>query len=245
MEQPALPVPVREHPYWRVLLRPTPYDDSRLPTLAKCWEVVEQNRVQLRGWDYPHVSRREEERGRGTNWVASWSDFGERYEYWRLYQSGQFVHLFSVREATEPRWRERLQADARSHLGHMKHVDWNTAPGFINITNFIYSMTEILEFAARLAQRGVYTGSVELTIELHGIKGFALMADWNRAWHSYYATQEDSLKRKVSLQTDQLVADSASQSLEAILWFFERFGWDDAPVAVLKHDQEGFLSGRR
>ena len=86
---------------------------------------------------------------------------------------------------------------------------------------------------------------MELSVELQGIKGFALMTDWDRAWHSYYAAAENQLRRMVTLQSDQLVANSSGQSLDSIVWFFERFGWDNAPLSTLKQDQEAFLSGRR
>jgi len=59
-----LPVPVLQHPHWRVNFRPAVYEDNLIPTLAKCFEIIEKNRVSLRGWDFPHLSRRDEERGR-------------------------------------------------------------------------------------------------------------------------------------------------------------------------------------
>ena len=223
-----LPVPVRKYSHWRVLLRPGVYAEERITTLKECWAVVEQNRVRLRGWDYPHVSSEDSERAHGPNWVASWSDFMERYEYWRLFQSGQFVQLFSVREATETAWREKLKQLTKGHLGYLKDVDLDGIPGHVHITNFLYSMTEIFEFAARLCQKGLYEGSLEVGVQLQGVKGFVLMTDWDRAWHSYYPASEDTIGRTWKLKADDLVADSSARSLEAILWFFERF-WLDGP----------------
>jgi hypothetical protein len=240
-----LPVAVREHPHWRVVFRLASYQAERIPSLGACWKTVEQNRVSLRGWDYPHVSRRDGERGQGTDWIAAWSSFMSRYEYWRLFQSGQFVHLFSVREATESAWREKLKSLTAGHLGHMKGVDWEAVPGYIHITNFIYSMTEIFEFAARLCQAGIYDGPVSVSVELKGVKGFVLTTDWDRAWHSYYAATEDAFGKTWEVASDELVAKSPEKSLEAMLWFFERFGWLDPALQVLRQDQENFLKGRR
>lgn len=240
-----LPVPVRQHPHWRVLFRPSSFEEERIPTLGKCWAVAEQNRVSLRGWDYPHVSRRDSERAQGTNWVSSWSDFMERYEYWRLFQSGQFVHLFSVREATETAWRERLKRLTKGHLRYVKDVDLDAVPGHVHITNFIYSMTEIFEFAARLCQAGVYEGTIEVEVQLVDVKGFVLTTDWDRAWHSYYAASENVLGKVWEFRADELVAQSADKSLDAVVWFFERFGWLDPPIQVLRQDQDNFLKGRR
>jgi hypothetical protein len=240
-----LPVPVRRHPHWRVLFRPGSYETERIPNLAACWKTVEQNRVRLRGWDYPHLSSRDSERGHGVDWIASWSSFMERYEYWRLFQSGQFVHLFSVREATESAWREKLKSLTEGHLKHVKGVDWEAVPGYLHISNFVYSMTEIFEFAARLCQHGIYEGSLSVGVELKGVKGFVLTTDWDRAWHSYYAATEDEFGKTWEIRTDDLVAKSPEKSLDAMLWFFERFGWLDPAIQVLRQDQENFLKGRR
>lgn len=240
-----LPVPVRQYPHWRVLLRPGLYEEERISTLGECWAIVEQNRVRLRGWDYPHLSHRDSQRTQGVNWVASWSDFMERYEYWRLFQSGQFVHLFSVREATETAWREKLQGLTKGHLGHVKGLNWDAVPGYLHITNFVYSMTEVFEFAARLCQKGIYQGSLEVGIQLEGVKGFVLATDWDRAWYSYYPASENVIGKTWQLSTDDFVARSSEKSLEVVLWFFERFGWLDPAVQVLRQDQENFLKGRR
>ena len=240
-----LPVPVRGYPHWRVLIRPAVYNEENLESLGKCWQVIEQNRVRLRGWSYPHLSSRETERENGSNWVASWSDFMGHLEYWRLYQSAQFVHLFSVREATEAAWRAKLLSVTKSHLSLSKDMDWNSVPGFIHITNFIYSMTEIFEFAARMAQVGSFGDQFEIAVQLDGIKGFVLTTDWDRAWHSYYAASQDNLAKTWQVNVNDLISDTAGKSLDAVIWFFDRFGWHNPPVEILREDQSDFLKGRR
>src|ERR671931_2326189 len=99
-EQPKLPVPVLDFPHWRVNIRPVIYQEELIPSLAKCFETVEQTKVRLRGWDYPHLSTKNNQRCQGVNWAGSWSNFMGHNEYWRFYQSGQFIHLFSIREFT-------------------------------------------------------------------------------------------------------------------------------------------------
>src|SRR5712692_8662151 len=135
----SLPVGVLQLPHWRVNFRPDKYETERLQ-LSECFEVVERSIVRLRGWSYPRVSRSQERRQVGANWVASWSDFSGHIEYWRFYQSTQFLHLFAIREASETAWRERLKEVTKSHLFAHK-VDWASVRGFIDIINFLYSMT--------------------------------------------------------------------------------------------------------
>lgn len=239
-----LPVPVLDGPHWRVNFRPDEYKEESIPTLAKCLEAIQKNKLSLRGWDYPHLSSHENRKAFGTNWVSSWSDFLGNREYWRLYQSGQFLHLFAVREAIELDFRQKLQSDMESHLSFMDDVKWDEVPGFISTLNFIYLMTEIFEFAARLCQAGVYSGILDIDIRIKGIQGFALSVGWDRAWHSYYAASENDLGKIWSLETDAIVAESSDKALDAIIWFFERFGWISPSIEVIRRDQENFLKGR-
>lgn len=230
-----IPVPVLSSPHWRVKFRPDEYKRELIPTLKRCFEIIEKNKVRLRGWDYPHLDT---ERGQGNNWVASWSDFRGHLEYWRLYQSGQFVHLFSVGEATIPEWRQKLQ----SHFSHIQGIDWQSVPGFISILNFIYTMTEIFEFASRLCQAEVYKGVLNIDIRLKGIKGFVLSE--KRFWRNHYSAAENEIGHFWAFESDILVAKSADKSLDAISWFFERFGWMYPPIDVFREDQQNFLRGR-
>jgi hypothetical protein len=229
-----LPVPVLSSPHWRVNFRPDRYKRELIPSLKRCFEIIEKNKVRLRGWDYPHLDT---EREQGNNWVASWCDFMGHLEYWRLYQSGQFAHFFSVGEATIPGWRQKLQ----SHFSHIQ-CDWERVPGFISIPNFIYTMTEIYEFASRLCQAEVYKGVLNIDIRLKGIKGFVLSE--KRFWRKYYSATENEIGHFWAFESDILVAKSADKSLDAISWFFERFGWMYPPIDVFREDQQNFLRGR-
>jgi hypothetical protein len=240
-----LPVPVMEAPHWRVNIRPGTYVPDVIPSLSQCVELIEKNRVRLRGWDYPHLSLQKGERGQGRNWVASWSAFMGHCEYWRLYQSSQFVHLFSVRESTEAGWREKLQADTESHLKHYKGVDWNQVPGFLSVINFSYCVTEVVEFAARMAQSGFSPGTLNLRIDVIGIRDFVLTTSPERGWWHYYAASEDVLGNSWTQPIDRLVSDTTQCVTDILVWFFERFGWMDPPVEVLRDDVDRFRSGRR
>ncbi len=70
-----LPVPVLSYPHWRVNFRPGRYEPELVPTRADCLKLVEQCQVSLRGWSFPFLSNRQEEREFGENYVASWVNF--------------------------------------------------------------------------------------------------------------------------------------------------------------------------
>ncbi|OGQ06121.1 MAG: hypothetical protein A2W61_02320 [Deltaproteobacteria bacterium RIFCSPLOWO2_01_44_7] len=238
-----IPVPVLNKPHWRVNFRPEYYEKELIGSLAECFQIIEQTKVRLRGWDYPHLSRHTEQREYGKDWVGSWSLFGQHSEYWRFYQSGQFLHFLGVRESVDLGWRQKLENLTKGHLEHLT-IDWTKVPGYISILNFLYTVTEIFEFAARMCQKGVYKGKILITIEIKGIKGFILTTEWNRAWFDCYAASEDILGKTWELDSTDLVTESPVHSLNTVFWFFERFGWLDPAVEVFREDQENFLKGR-
>jgi hypothetical protein len=239
-----LPVPVRKFPYWAVLFRPEMYTPELIPSLGDCIKLVEKTRVQLRGWDFPHLSNEPTERGNGSNWVASWVNFLGSIEYWRLYQSGQFLHVAAVFEAVDNGIHAKLHHDTMSHLRHVKNIDWDKVPGYLTIGNLVYNVTERFEFAARICQAGVYRGNLDITLELNGVKGFVLTTDWNRAWWQYCAANDDRLTKTWRVSSDALIAGSAEHSMEAIVWLCECFGWLSPNVEALRNDQKKLLAGR-
>jgi hypothetical protein len=237
----ALPVPVLDGPHWRVNFQPASYDKSRVTSLQECLDILQKNRVSLRGWDFPHI-------GRGTQliygptWIANWSDAWGHLEYWRFYQSTQFLYLGSVREVTQKDWNARIRKAMRFHADD--NVDIDAVPGFVSLTEVIYNTTEIFEFAGRLAQAGVYTEQTVISVHLKRVKGFMLAADENRGWTSDYVTSQDELRYEVNLTPQDLVAGAADHAFRCTIWLFERFGWLKPNVDVIKSDQQKLLTRR-
>jgi hypothetical protein len=243
----TLPVPVKDYPYWTVLYRPHTYSPERIPSLSDCVKLVEKARVQLRGWDFPHLAMQENEQHgtvRGSQWIGSWANFMGSIEYWQLFQSGQFVHFAAVREATERQWRDKLQQETISHLRHLRNIDWDGVPGYISLVNLVYTITEYFEFAARIAQAGVYQGNIDISIELHGAKGYLLTTEWDRSWSEYRAASDNHLSKTWRVSSEELLAGSAEHSLKAISWLCECFGWMSPNLEALRSDQQKLLSGR-
>ncbi|MFZ1978161.1 MAG: hypothetical protein WAV76_09415 [Bacteroidota bacterium] len=238
-----LPVPVLSLPRWRVNFRPLFYNPERLKSLSDCFKTIEKTHLHLRGWDFPHLSSNTIRRGQGSNWIGSWSDFMGHVEYWRFYQSGQFLYLSSIREVTEPDWKAHILETMKYHFSFDKNIKIEEVPGFIDFVNFNYTVTEFLEFAARLAQAGIYDGQFRLCISLIDIKGFLLSANANRAWDYAYVSNENVLEREILLDPTDVIATSAEKALETIIWFFERFGWLSPSIGILKDDQQKFLKG--
>jgi hypothetical protein len=242
-ESAQLPVPVLELPHWRVTFQPDRYVEERIPSVGRCVELVQQNKVSLRGWDFPHLSHLEEERAFVANYFASWIDFMGSIEYWRLYQSGQFLHLNAIEETVRSDWRSALEKAAQANLRERSRIDWANVPGYLSMINVLYQITEIFEFAARLSERGVYDNQIEVSIRLRHVRGFLLMWETERFWREIRAADTDELGRSWTVAVPMLIANRSELSLNAAVWFFERFHWLNPPMEVLRREQQTFLRG--
>ena len=82
---------IKSRGYWRIVVRPQSFVEERLE-YASLLDVIGSTSVRIRGWDFPHLGR-EEEIERQKDYVGTRVTWSSYREYWRFYQSGQFVYL--------------------------------------------------------------------------------------------------------------------------------------------------------
>jgi hypothetical protein len=162
----ALPDRIAKLPHWRVVFRPSVYKTRIDGGPKAAFSLIEKCHVRLGGWSYPFLSNDRLERIRESNYIASGSDFMGHIEYWRMYYSGQFADLLSVREKTSGNWDEKLREEARQMMLMPTNIAVADIPGFMSILNLLCSVTEIFEFATRLCVTRLYDGDFEISIEL-------------------------------------------------------------------------------
>lgn len=216
---------IRESAHWRVVLHPRQFKEDRIGRLSELWKIVEETQVRFRGWYYPHVSHRGEERVRGIDYVGYCRPSLRYSEYWRFYQSGQFIHLFTFRE-DDPGYADTLR---RCLQGEVPLTPQQLASihGFVDIISAVYTFTEIFELAGRLAQREILHPDCQITIGMHNIQGHALsFSTFNRALYDLHIAQTNSLEKAWTLDSQELIARVRDLAVEASLWFFERFGME-------------------
>jgi hypothetical protein len=161
-------------------------------------------------------------------------------EYWRFYQSTQFLYLGSVREVTEQDWAVKLRREMKWHADDAVAID--SVPGFLSLIECIYNITEYFEFAARLSQAQVYRDPVTIAISINGIAGFMLAADQNRAWSSDFVTHQDQLHFAKTFAPADLISSAAEHALACVVWMFERFGWLKPNIDAIRTDQQKLLT---
>lgn len=224
---------IHETGYWRVLVHPTVFEPRRIPTLHDCEKIIAATSVRLRGWDYPHIDRADYVRG--DDWIQSGSDVGNHVEFWRFYQSGQFVHHAAIRYDRLP----VNQFDRSTHSGALlpgqRHID------FIDV---LYTVTEILEFTKGLAYRGVLDPAGALRIELHGTAQRMIIGPPGRLLNGLYTAAIDPITWSETQPATALIADAPRLALDATIHILERFNWTHPPRAMLEADQRRLLERR-
>ena len=238
----ALPGKIEKGPHWRVNFRPSVHK-VRIETV-EALDLIKATSVRLRGWPYPFLGDERQEQILEQNYIASGSDCGGRAEYWRLYSSGQFIHLFQVREKSDESWDEQLRKEAENNILPFRDERDPTIPGFISIFSLLYNFTEFFEFATRLIGKNLYQAEFQISVELLRIRDFALIAEYPKHWAGYYPATADKIAKSWPVSPERVLAEGAELALEGAVYFLKRFGWHNPPLDILKQDQEKFLSRR-
>lgn len=223
---------IKSRGYWEVTIRPLKFNKERLGALNDCVELVLESKVRLRGWDYPHVSRKYGIRS-GKDWVENLTDWDSYNECWRMYQSGQFFHLFGCREDW---W-----GSVRIFWSQKPH----TEPGYaLSIMSTLYTFTEIYEFAARLAKKGLFDDLLKMTVVLHGMKGRRLVTlDVRRSLNDNHICDIEEIPLSRTIAMSEIIGKSNEFAVDDTFRVFERFNWLGVPKKVLQEEQDKFLKG--
>jgi len=166
---------------------------------------------------------------------VNWSYFRE---YWRLYESGQWLHYLVLRGA----WitRETL-FEGRSPLPPQH-------PGYLHVREDIFfTLTEILHFAVWLAHGGVFDSTAFLSIQLHNTHDYMLFESFERFFpHEYVNQSNRPIEQEKSVPVGELPAIADQIALEMAVKVFSVFGWipSDAAVRTLAEDQKKLIERR-
>jgi hypothetical protein len=203
--------------YWRINIRPTVFDQYRIADRSTCWQIMEDSQVSLRGWNYPHIGR---ERIAGHEWIESSTDLEQHVDFWRFYQSGQFIHYRAVKEDI---------------LFPQKKI--------LGMLSTLYTLTEIFEFAGRLADRDILRPGGDIYIQLHGMNGREL-AEEDRHFAKPYVAGVDPIIFHKTFDQYTLIAERDELAVNAAIHVFEMFNWETPTKSILAEDQRKLLERR-
>ena len=222
---------IRSRAYWRINIRPVTLGLEKL-SLPQCLDIVERSRVSLRGWDYPHISSRDDEdtgRENHGEFVQHWIDWWSHIEFWRMYRSTQFLHYRALKEDWED-WNERRPNE-------------RPPKGGISVLGIIWLWTEVFEFAFRLARSGIYADGATLTLSLENTKDRQLwVSEGNRMPFSYERrTSASRIEHEFDLSPTRLEKSDHDFYLPELVDLFEHFNWTPS-VSLLQSDQQKLLT---
>ncbi len=229
---------IKSRGYWRINFQPL-VATQKLKTLSECMDIVEKNQVALRGWNYPHFPLRRDDLASietGNNFYQGWIDWWNHKEFWRMYQSGQFLHYLAIREDwfEEDGWYQDLAKQIKPRMA-------------LSVVGTIYQITEIYEFLSRLARSDMYNEGVDVNISLNNTLNRKLWLDDSRRAPFSYDRKTGTEKIEIpkhKYEKDKLINQTRDLALEVIIYIFERFDWPQPPLETIKRDQDNLLSRR-
>lgn len=229
---------IRSRGYWRVEMHSTQYQEKRLPTRRAMQNLVNKATVSLRGWPYPYFRAEETTYdGKGLEGQVDWS---YHKEYWRLYESGQWLHYLCLPGA----WRSREEIFKGRSTLPPQH------PGYLHVRgDVLFTLTEILRFAAGLVQDGALDPTAFLSIQLHNTHDYMLYESFERPWffiHEYVNPSHTPIEQSKSVAVGQLSTVVDQLALETTIKVFEVFGWipGEAAERMLAEEQKKLIERR-
>jgi len=223
---------IKSRGYWKIEF--FPLIPSSIAPLSKCLEVVEHSQVRL-NWNFPWIPR-----NRGLNesvhpaddCYEAESDWGERKEFWRMFQTEEF-ELFSA-----------LREDWRGQTDHGVGSFSDIPEKPLGIVGSVYTMfTQVFEFAAGLHRKGLYAQGVRIVIALPDSRDRQLFIDR----HNRNGFDEPRITRAGDIAIDRVLSgeqlqDVLVESNEAIRAFLQYFNFHPS-ADLVKTEQDKILSG--
>jgi len=203
---------------------------KRVAKISALHPILRRTSVQLRGWDFPHLDDRKTLEF-DSDWIGQETKWNQYLEFWRFYQSGQFV----VFRAMDEDWRDQSSLSPAPK-------DWK--PGsLLSVEETVRQLAEIFEFAARLSFTEAGDEVMRLRITIAGLQGRSLSVESPRRPLKGKTASIQELPYQIDLSRLQLVAEPRDLSLAPAIEIFQCFSWDPG-LEILRDMQENSLRRR-
>ncbi|MCK4643363.1 hypothetical protein KAU32_06975 [bacterium] len=226
---------IKGNPYWRVIIRPLKYNADLL-SFNRAKKIIIDSAINLRGWQYPAFH--EHEIINKENYIEgkiNWSSFNE---YWRFYQSGQFIHLFNLQENL----RLKNEGKVPSFLSPTPKEE---PLSYISIISTIYLFVEIFEFAIRITEEDIYNSGVYMSVQLNKCDKMRLFSyESSRIFFKSYMCESEKINIEISLGKNIILTEGREICLEKVQRFFEYFQWGNFPEDLIREEQKKLLERR-
>lgn len=215
--------------HWRFNIQPLRSDLPKLGWQA-AQELISNERVQIRGWDFPHYSNRNDEESGAANYNEygeHWCDWYRHKEFWRMYRSTQFLSYNVLWEDFKPETGQNPRPEGK----------------LLSVKGAIWTIIEFVEFAHRLHQRGLYADGAKISVNLRNSVDRQLwITDWNRVGFSYpRVAHEPDIALTRIVDKGVLGAGHKDLAIDFMVELFEMFNWSP-DRSSLARDQTKFYN---
>ena len=222
---------IRSRGHWKVVIRPGTFVANRVPNITELYPILESRSVQLRGWDFPHLDSKTRPQI-DQDWIEQASEWEQYLEFWRFYQTGQFVDFSGFTQD----WRDQSRLSPPDK-------DWKPKM-YLSVERAVFRFTEIFEFAARLSLTEAGDEQMHLEIIVGGLNGRGLGVDpVRRAGSEILMGMKATIEEKpykIDLSRVELITEPRGLALKPAVELFRRFGWDPS-LEILRDMQDELL----
>lgn len=222
---------IKERGHWRIRIRPNSFRNERVGKFSDLLPIVRKSSVELRGWAFPIIDPNKSITI-DKDWIGDSLDWENHLELWRMYQSGQFIHLSGFWDD----WRDQ------STVAEVPK-DWK--PGReLGVSGVVFKFIEAFEFAARLSLTDAGDASMHVEVGAIGLNGRILYSDRpNRVpFARECRTSMDEWTSPCEVSRSRLASEAGDLALKAAMPLFQRFGWDPS-LELLRQYREELVRG--
>jgi hypothetical protein len=229
-EKPPLYSKIKSRGYWRVIIRPTVFIEKKVNEIPSLLSLIDDNQVKIRGWSFPYVNYREQPHI-DLDWIGQEFDREHHKSIWRLYQSGQFLHI----KALALDWRD-------------ESTFWPAGEGWepgnlLSAGDTIATLTEIFEFAARLSMSDAGSKKMHIKIVIGNLQDRFLYIDSSQnkwPFDRTYQISIDEFPYVKEVESSELITNSKEMAINVAKDLFQRFHWNIQDIEVLRSWQQEF-----
>lgn len=227
---------IKKRGYWDITIRPTVFNKTRIQNRQEALNIIRESAVELRGWYYPHIRTSGRDPHNIAEGIEQYVYWENHIEIWRLFLSGQFVHLLGLRE-------DWLTPSQQPRIAFVQNQDVKNTLG---VTGTLFTITEIFEFAKRLAVKGILGEEVAIYIVLNNTERRGLLVDspGRLPFLSPKVCLDSKWEYSKVFGIPDLVQNYKDLAFAAAIDLFELFNWSNPPIQAMKEDQIKFLDGK-
>ena len=217
---------IRSRGYWMAIIRPATFIEKRVAHRSELLPILTKNAVEIKGWSFPHIDEFLNIE-KGPDWIGQELAWDKILEFWRFYQSGQFIHYFGMWQDWVTNSNQQLSTPDKA--GRV----------MLDVGDMVLRFTEIFEFAARLAFAEEWDEGVHVEVTVDNLDNHALQLPGREHGKFYWMPEaiDPRLQYSTDLSQTELIATAQEASLAPALRLFKCFRWE--PSIDLIRDLQG------